>query len=135
MDRLGARGLDTQIARSMAAPSRGRLGAKEASETLACLEINASAIWAFKDLLAAGAPTELCTRGSRVIDHTGNRQLNAAIHRIAVTQKRCHDGTRAYLERRIKPRRPLSHVRGAAEAMLPTKGSEPRSQPLGRRSS
>jgi transposase len=41
--------------------------------------------------------------GNRVrhrLSRTGNRQLNAAIHRIAVTQKRCHDGARAYLERR-----------------------------------
>jgi len=34
------------------------------------------------------------------LSRTGNRQLNAAIHRIAVTQKRCHDDAKAYLERR-----------------------------------
>lgn len=32
---------------------------------------------------------------------TGNRQLNAAIHRIAITQVRCHDDARTYLDRRI----------------------------------
>ncbi len=32
---------------------------------------------------------------------TGNRQLNCSIHRIAVTQKRCHPEAKAYLERRI----------------------------------
>jgi transposase len=32
---------------------------------------------------------------------TGNRQINAAIHRIAITQMRCHDDARAYLERRM----------------------------------
>jgi dihydrofolate reductase len=31
---------------------------------------------------------------------TGNRQLNAAIHRVAVTQKRMYGPARAYLERR-----------------------------------
>ncbi len=31
---------------------------------------------------------------------TGNRQLNAAIHRIAITQARCHPDARVYLERR-----------------------------------
>jgi transposase len=31
---------------------------------------------------------------------TGNRQLNAAVHRIAITQARCHPDARAYLERR-----------------------------------
>jgi transposase len=35
------------------------------------------------------------------LSRTGNRQLNAAIHRIAVTQIRCHDDARAYLERRM----------------------------------
>ena len=42
--------------------------------------------------------------GNRVrhrLSRTGNRQLNAAIHRIAVTQMRIHDGAKAYLERRI----------------------------------
>jgi len=34
------------------------------------------------------------------LSRTGNRQLNAAIHRIAVTQIRIHDGAKAYLERR-----------------------------------
>ena len=32
---------------------------------------------------------------------TGNRQLNCAIHRIAVTQKRCHPGAQAYLSNRL----------------------------------
>jgi transposase len=31
---------------------------------------------------------------------TGNRQLNAAIHRIAITQARCHPDAIAYLQRR-----------------------------------
>jgi transposase len=42
--------------------------------------------------------------GNRIrhrLSRTGNRQLNAAIHRIAVTQKRCHDEARIYLERRM----------------------------------
>jgi transposase len=34
------------------------------------------------------------------LSRTGNRQLNAAIHRIAITQKRIHEPARAYLERR-----------------------------------
>jgi len=34
------------------------------------------------------------------LSRTGNRQLNCALHRIAVTQKRCHPPARAYLERR-----------------------------------
>ena len=41
--------------------------------------------------------------GNRVrhrLARTGNRQLNCAIHRIAVTQKRCHPAAQAYLARR-----------------------------------
>ena len=32
---------------------------------------------------------------------TGNRQINAAIHRMAITQVRVHDGAKVYLERRL----------------------------------
>jgi transposase len=35
------------------------------------------------------------------LSRTGNRQLNCAIHRIAVTQIRCHPEARAYLKARI----------------------------------
>lgn len=34
------------------------------------------------------------------LSRTGNRQLNAAIHRIAITQKRCHPDARTYIEKR-----------------------------------
>jgi len=36
------------------------------------------------------------------LSRTGNRQLNAAVHRIAITQMRCHDDAIAYLARRIE---------------------------------
>ena len=36
------------------------------------------------------------------LSRTGNRQLDAAIHRIAVTQKRCHPDAIAYLARRLE---------------------------------
>lgn len=35
------------------------------------------------------------------LSRTGNRQLNAAIHRITITQMRIHDDAKSYLERRI----------------------------------
>jgi transposase len=35
------------------------------------------------------------------LSRSGNRQLNAAIHRIAITQIRLHGGAKAYLERRM----------------------------------
>jgi hypothetical protein len=60
-----------RIARSMAPLVRsGKLSATVAQDTLAFLELNHSAIWAFKELLTKGAPEELCTRGSGVIEHT-----------------------------------------------------------------
>ena len=34
------------------------------------------------------------------LSRTGNRQINAAIHRIAITQARCHPDAIAYLDRR-----------------------------------
>jgi transposase len=34
------------------------------------------------------------------LNRNGNRQLNAALHRIAITQARCHPGARALLARR-----------------------------------
>lgn len=35
------------------------------------------------------------------LSRTGNRQLNASIHRIAITQKRMHPAAQAYIERRL----------------------------------
>lgn len=34
------------------------------------------------------------------LDRRGNRQINTAIHRVAVTRARCHPETRAYLDRK-----------------------------------
>jgi transposase len=34
------------------------------------------------------------------LSRTGNRQLNCAIHRIAITQGRCHQDARSFIERR-----------------------------------
>ena len=55
---------------------------------------------------------ELARRGARVIVHgrtagkvrvarVGNRQLNAALHRIAITQLRCHEPAQAYYAKRL----------------------------------
>ena len=45
------------------------------------------------------------------LDRGGNRQINAAIHRIAVTRARCHPETRAYIARKTRRRQdpPRSH--------------------------
>ena len=44
-------------------------------------------------------PATVNGSGSR---RAGNRQLNCAIHRIAVTQGRCHPPAKEFLERRMK---------------------------------
>jgi hypothetical protein len=59
-----------KVERSMAdLVRRGKLSAEVARETRSFLELNAPAIWAFRSLLDRGAPPELCTRGSGVIEH------------------------------------------------------------------
>ena len=42
--------------------------------------------------------------GPHRLNRAGNRQLNAAIHRIALTQARCHDDARNFLQRRGQTR-------------------------------
>ena len=34
------------------------------------------------------------------LDHGGNRQINAALHRVIVTRARCHAPTRDYIAKR-----------------------------------
>ena len=35
------------------------------------------------------------------LDHGGNRQINASLHRVIVTRARCHQPTRDYIARRL----------------------------------
>jgi transposase len=49
----------------------------------------------------APLPVWSANRVRHRLSRTGNRQLNAAIHRVAITQMRIHDDAKAYLERRI----------------------------------
>ncbi len=48
----------------------------------------------------APLPVWSANRERHRLSRTGNRQLNAAIHRIAITQARCHPDAQAYLTRR-----------------------------------
>jgi transposase len=50
---------------------------------------------------AAPLPVWSANKTRHRLSRTGNRQLNCAIHRIAVTQIRCHPDARDYLKRRI----------------------------------
>lgn len=48
----------------------------------------------------APLPVSSGNRERHRLSRTGNRRLNCAIHRIAITQGRCHPDARAYLQRR-----------------------------------
>ncbi|MGW4126516.1 transposase [Nocardia sp. NPDC004711] len=48
----------------------------------------------------ASLPVWSCNRARHRLSRTGNRQLNAALHRIALTQARCHPEARVLLARR-----------------------------------
>lgn len=52
------------------------------------------------------------------LSRTGNRQLNAAIHRIAITQARCHDDARSYLDRRTANGNTKTEALGALKRRL-----------------
>ena len=49
---------------------------------------------------AAPLPASSGNRQRHRLNRSGNRQLNCALHRIAVTQGRCHPPARAYLARK-----------------------------------
>ena len=48
----------------------------------------------------APIPVSSGTTNRHRLDRGGNRQINAAIHRIAVTRARCHRETRDYIARK-----------------------------------
>ena len=50
----------------------------------------------------APLPVWSSNRQRHRLSRTGNRQLNCAIHRIAITQIRCHPDATAYLEQRMQ---------------------------------
>jgi transposase len=52
----------------------------------------------------APQPASSANSGRHRLSRKGNRQLNAAIHRVAITQKRIHPEAQAYLERRTAMR-------------------------------
>lgn len=52
------------------------------------------------------------------LSRTGNRQLNAAIHRIAITQARCHPGAIAYVTRRVERGNTTTEARRALKRRL-----------------
>lgn len=65
------------------------------------------------------------------LDRGGNRQLNAALYRIAITQARYHPGARAYLERKraegkaAAKRSAASNANSSASSSTPSKRVPP----------
>jgi hypothetical protein len=49
---------------------------------------------------AAPIPASSGNTHRRRLDRGGNRQINAALHRVVVTRARCHQPTRDDIERR-----------------------------------
>jgi hypothetical protein len=45
-------------------------------------------------------PNRSATRPDCYLDRGGNRQINTAIHRVAIIRARCHPETNAYLQRK-----------------------------------
>ncbi|MCA1698171.1 MAG: hypothetical protein LC790_04400 [Actinobacteria bacterium] len=50
--------------------------------------------------MAARGPDYFGDTRRRRLDRGGNRQINAALHRVIVTRARCHAQTRDYIARR-----------------------------------
>ncbi|WP_433221100.1 IS110 family transposase [Dactylosporangium sp. CS-047395] len=79
----------------------GCIAAKIIAETAGATRFRSSAAFAMH---AGTAPIPVWTgnRTSFRLNRGGNRQLNTALHRIAVTQLRMHPPARALVERRVK---------------------------------
>jgi hypothetical protein len=68
------------------------------------------------------------------LDRGGNRQINAALHRIAVTRARCHPETQTYLDRKRKKARAPARPSAASSATSPAASGTCSSRPGRQRS-
>lgn len=94
------------IVRSLAPTLLGLTGVAELTAAKIVAEVTDVRRFRSKDAFArhngtAPLPVWSSNQVRHRLSRTGNRQLNAAIHRIAVTQKRCHEEAKSYLERRM----------------------------------
>lgn len=95
-----------QLVRSLAPTLLGLAGVAELTAAKIVGEVADVHRFRSKDAFArhngtAPLPVWSSNRVRHRLSRTGNRQLNAAIHRIAITQKRCHVDAKSYLERRL----------------------------------
>ena len=63
------------------------------------------------------------------LDRGGNRQINAAIHRIAVTRARCHPETQAYIARKRAEGKTTAKPSAASNATSPAASGTYSSRP------
>ena len=67
-------------------------------------QVSSERLWAIAQLARHSGVAPLEASSGRIqrhrLDRGGNRQLNAALYRIAITQARYHPAARAYLERK-----------------------------------
>jgi transposase len=91
-----------QLAPSLLAlPGAGELtAAKLVAETAGAARFKSKDAYA-RHNGTAPLPVWSANRTRHRLSRTGNRQLNCAIHRIAITQLRCHPPAQAYLKARI----------------------------------
>jgi transposase len=106
--------VQARIARELVNPCRSltraipelerELEQRTAQTAPALLELPGCGVMTAAKLLAEIGPVDRFRSSGRVqrhrLDRGGNRQFNAALYRIAITQARYHPAARAYLERK-----------------------------------
>jgi transposase len=126
---LGIADLDTQIAALLEEhgnPVADLLGA--GNQIAAALIAHAGDVRRFRDAAAfarfCGAAPIPCgsgqTSGRHRLHRGGNRQLNAALYRIAIVQQRHHPTAKTYLARKSPKARPPARRAARSNATSPT---------------
>jgi len=95
---LLVRGLQPRL---LALPGVGTLTAAKLIAEIAGIERFANPAKLARLAGIAPIPASSGTTNRYRLDRGGNRQLNAAVHRIAITQQRCHQPANDYIARRI----------------------------------
>jgi transposase len=73
----------------------------------------------------APAPVSSGRTDRHRLNRLGDRQLNRAIHTIAVTRMRCHQPTQAYVQRRRAEGKPTAKSAAASSATSPATSTGP----------
>jgi transposase len=91
----------TQQPRLLALPGVGPLTAAKLICEIAGVDRFSSASKLARLAGTAPIPASSGARHRHRLDPGGNRQLNAAVHRVAITQLRCHTPAREYIARKL----------------------------------